>query len=170
MSILVPFGIPAWVKIVNTGKLNVRASHIQHWPLLEKSHACIATYSVNCDMAHPSCLSIPSPPPSCPMTHLAITVATTNLRHIQGPASPVVRGSSSSKWQGGEAGAGVKGKSDPQWCNISLRVNFETQHFPSPLLDTLLFLAFLFYFACRLLVTAPVTRGLSSTVLTATLS
>jgi len=51
------------------------------------------------------------------MTHLAITVATTNLRHIQGPqsgpAGPVVRGSSS-KWQGGEAGAGVKGKYDPQ--------------------------------------------------------
>jgi len=56
MSMLVPFGIPAWVKIVNTGKLNVRASDIQHWPLLEKSHACIAIVTWHILLA---CLFLP---------------------------------------------------------------------------------------------------------------
>ena len=92
----------------------------------------------------------PAPPSSCPTTCLAATPMTTNSMHTwkpqSGPASLVVRGSSSGKWQGRWAGAGVKGEYKPWQCNVSLRVKQPNTVFTLSIIWPIFLLSILFLF------------------------
>jgi len=157
MSMLVPFGIPAWVKIVNTGKLSVTCLCCNLKCQLWHGTSFLLVYSFSSSSSSSSLLSNYSPCNNSGNNQLELHPGT-SIRSSKSNGERQQQQQMAGRQELGWKVSMIHNDVTSVWGWILKWLNTAFS------LSIAWHIAFLSIFACRLLVTAPVTRGLSRTV------